>query len=291
MACGAESQFLPTSLLDEWIRQDIPYLDLTTMVLGLSGEPARARLLLRERAVVCGLAEAAAVYRRLGASAEPVAREGEWAPPGTVLLEARGSAGSLHAAWRTAQLLVALGSAAATYARLMAEKARRVNPGVVVAVARKAPPGLRHLYYRCVLCGGASLHRLGVSDTVLVFPNHTRVAGGPEAVLERLRKARPLIGERRVVVEAETLEEALLYARSGLVDEIQLDHLEPRALRDAVRKLKEANPGIKIAVGGGITLENVEDYAAAGVDVIVTSAPYWARPVDVTTRMEPLRNT
>ena len=289
MACGAESLHLPTSLLDEWIRQDIPYLDLTTMVLGLSGEPARARILLRERAVVCGLAEAAAVYRRLGATAEPVAREGDWAPPGTVLLEARGSAGSLHAAWRTAQLLVALGSAVATSARLMAERARRANPGVVVAVARKAPPGLRHLYYRCVLCGGASLHRLGVSDTVLVFPNHTRVAGGPEAVIERLRKAKPLIGERRVVVEAETLEEALLYARSGVVDEVQLDHVEPGVLRDAVRKLREANPRVKVAVGGGITPENVEDYAAAGVDVIVTSAPYWARPIDVTTRIEPLR--
>jgi len=198
-------------------------------------------------------------------------------------------AGSLHAAWRVAQTLAAIGSSVATYTRLMVERARRVNPNIIVAVARKAPPGLRHLYYRCILCGGATLHRVGVSDTILVFPNHTRLTGGLEEVLERLRKARSMIGERRVVVEVESFGEALKAAESGVVDEVQLDHVSPGELRKLVNTLRRLNPNIKIAVGGGITLENIEEYASTGVDVIVTSAPYWTKPADYTTKIEPLK--
>ena len=278
---------LPGWLVEEWLREDIPYSDLTTAVLGVADKQARAQVVARERIVVCGVSEAEAVYEAAGARVEVVVEEGGWAEPGAVILRAWGSAGSLHAAWRTAQTLIAIGSAVATYTRLMVERARKANPDIIVAVARKAPPGLRHLYYRCVLCGGATLHRVGISDTILVFPNHTRLLGGVEVLVERLRQARGIIGERRVVVEVESLEEARRLAESGVVDEIQLDHMSPNELAKAVREIKTVNPSVKVAVGGGITLENVEEYAKTGVDVIVTSAPYWAKPADITTRIEP----
>ena len=176
----------------------------------------------------------------------------------------------------------------ATYTRLLVEKAKKANPGIIVAVARKALPGLRHLYYRCVLCGGASMHRMGISDTVLIFPNHTRLIGDPYRVLERLDEARGVIGERSITIEASSLEEALVYAKSGIVDEIQLDHVDPHKLPSIVAQIKSINPKVRIAIGGGINYSNIEAYAKSGVDVIVTSAPFWAKPVDLTTRIEPL---
>jgi molybdenum transport protein len=263
----------------------MPFLDLTTNLLGLAEEPAEAILLTREACVPCGLVEAAQVYERLGAEARRLAQECSPVGPGAALLQARGSAGQLHAAWRLAQVLVALGSAVATYTRRLVEKARSVNPRVVVAATRKAPPGLRHLYYRCVLCGGASLHRFGISDSVLVFPNHYRLLGGLEKALERLKEARRLIGERPVVVEVRSLEEALLAARSGVVDEIQLDHVDPTEAAMIAERVRETNPSIRVAVGGGIGLDNIEEYAAVA-DVVVTSAPYSVPPIDVTTRIE-----
>lgn len=288
--CGCDWFFpLPGSLLDEWIREDVPYTDFTTGVLGIAWRAGRARLVTRERIVACGLREAAAVYERLGARVRLLAGEGCWAEPGQALLEAEGPAGALHAGWRLAQMLAAVGSGVATYTRRMVERARAASPGVVVAVARKAPPGLRSLYYRCVLCGGATLHRMGLSETVLVFRNHlVFLEGGLREALERLRGARGVVGERLVAVEAESVEEALLAAESGVVDEVQLDHVEPGELARLVGELKRRNPRIRVAVGGGIGLENVAEYAATGVDVVVTSAPYWARPADLTTRMEPL---
>jgi len=278
--------YLPQSLVEEWIREDIPFADLTTTVLAISDMDARARVILRERAVVCGAYEAAAVYNATGARVRERHIEGVWAEPGETILTAYGTAASLHAAWRVAQTLVAIGSAVATYTRLMVERAKQVNPHIVVAVARKAPPGLRHLYYHCVLCGGASLHRVGISDSILVFPNHYKLIGGLREALRRLRHAKSLVGERLIVVEVETLEEAIEAAESGVVDEVQVDHVTPGELAEIVKAVRKVNPRVKIAVGGGINLDNIGEYAATGVDVIVTSAPYWVKPVDVTTRIE-----
>jgi len=282
------SMHLPVSLIDEWIREDIPFIDLTTTILGIADKPAKAHIVLREKAVICGLQEASAVYRRLGAEVENEAPEGTWGEPGQEIMTLRGNGGQLHAGWRVAQTLISIGSGVATYTRLMVEKAKKVNPRVIIAVARKAPPGLRHLYYHCVLCGGATLHRIGISDTILVFPNHTRLSKGIDKVIERIKETRPLIGERQVVIEVNGLDEALKAARSGVVDEVQLDHVEPDELREIITKIRKANNNIRIAVGGGITLKNIEEYVATGVDVIVTSAPFWARPIDLTTRMEGL---
>lgn len=277
---------LPVSLVDEWIREDIPFTDFTTSILGIVNKRAKARVILREKAIICGLHEASAVYTRLGARIEMMAREGEWGEPGQEIMRASGTGGQLHAAWRVAQTLVSIGSAVATYSKLLVEKARRANPSVIVAVARKAPPGLRHLYYHCVLCGGATLHRIGISDTILVFPNHTRLANGIDGVIKRLRESRPIIGERQVVIEVEDLDEAIRAAKSGIVDEIQFDHMSPDQLRIAIKEIRRVNERIRVAIGGGITLDNIEEYASTGVDVIVTSAPYWAKPIDLTTRID-----
>ncbi|MCE4624158.1 MAG: ModD protein [Caldisphaeraceae archaeon] len=282
------SMHLPENLVDEWIREDIPFMDLTTSILGIANRPAKASIILRERAVMCGLQEASAIYRRLGAFVENKIVEGTWGEPGQEPMVLQGTSGQLHAGWRVAQTLVSIGSGVATYTQLMVEKARKVNPKVIIVAARKAPPGLRHLYYHCVLCGGATPHRIGISDTVLIFPNHTRLLKGIDGVIDRIKEARSLIGERQVVVEVENLDEAIKAAKSGVIDEVQLDHVMPDKLYSFVTKIREVNDKVRIAVGGGINLDNIEKYATTGVDVIVTSAPFWARPIDLTTRIEEL---
>ncbi|MEB3797408.1 MAG: hypothetical protein G5Z42_01135 [Caldisphaeraceae archaeon] len=170
----------------------------------------------------------------------------------------------------------------------MVEKARKVKPKNYYSCCAQGTPGLRHLYYHCVLCGGATPHRIGISDTILIFPNHTRLLKGIDRVIDRIKEARLLIGERQVVVEVDSLAEAIKAAKSGVVDEVQLDHVVPDELCSMVTKIRKVNDKVRIAVGGGINLGNVEEYAATGVDVIVTSAPFWAMLIDITTRIEEL---
>ena len=93
---------------------------------------------------------------------------------------------------------------------------------------------------------------MGLSETVLVFRNHlVFLEGGLREALERLRGARGVVGERLVAVEAESVEEALLAAESGVVDEVQLDHVEPEELARLVRGAEAPEPRIRVAVGGG----------------------------------------
>ena len=86
-------------------------------------------------------------------------------------------------------------------------------------------------------------------------------------------------------VEVSSLDEAIDALSAGAYY-IQFDRAEPESLSLWVKELRKRFPQAIIGVAGGITLENVEKYASTGVDLIVTSAPYRSRPVDVTTKME-----
>lgn len=132
--------FTPTSLIDEWIREDTAYTDFTTSVLGISRAPGRARLTTRERIAAYGLREAALVYEKLGAKARLLHPEGEWAEPGTAL-EAEGPAAALHAALE-ASPDDSIHGLRRRHLHAAAGRARQdSNPRIVVAMARKAPPG------------------------------------------------------------------------------------------------------------------------------------------------------
>ena len=271
---------VPSELYDYWLLEDLGPFDLTTFALGIGDEPGEATVILREEGVVCGLEEAAEVYKRAGADeAELLVKEGS-VTKGPVM-KVRGKAEALHKAWRVAQNVVALASGVATYTRKMKEKLKKANPKAKLVVVRKAPP-CRALYYKGVLCGGASLHRTTLSDTVIVFKNHTRFVGLEEA-LKRIKESDAVFG-KSVVFEAESLEEAMLIARHGF--DVQLDHFTPEEFKRAYEKIKKVNPDVKVFAAGGINLNNVEAYAVA--DGVLTSAPYWAKPLDVTTRIVPL---
>ncbi len=267
----------PSSLYDYWLLEDLGPFDLTTAALGIGKMEGLAEVVLRERGVVCGLEEAKELYLRAGAEeVELLAEEGEEAE-GTVM-RVYGKAEALHKAWRVAQNVVAITSGVATYTRKMKEKLKSINPKAELVVVRKAPP-CRAIYYKGVLCGGASLHRTTLSDTVILFKNHTVFIPFEEA-LRRLKESSLVFG-KPITIEAESLEEALKAAEAGF--DVQLDHFPPEEFRKAYEEIKRINPNVKVYAAGGINIKNVEDYAIA--DAVLTSAPYWAKPLDVTTRM------
>jgi len=102
--------------------------------------------------------------------------------------------------------------------------------------------------------------------------------------LKRLKESDVVFG-KSIVFEAESAEEALFVAQHGF--DVQLDHFSPREFEEVYKKIKEINKNVKVYAAGGINLENVEHYSIA--DAVLTSAPYWARPLDVTTKIEPLQ--
>jgi molybdenum transport protein len=153
-----------------------------------------------------------------------------------------------------------------------------------VACTRKNVPGTKRFAVAAVKAGGAVMHRLGLLETVLVFPEHCAFLGKEPFVglVEKLRRAAP---EKRLVVEVATVEEAILAAGVGF-DVIQLEKFAPAEIAALVARISlMARP--VIAAAGGIHAGNVAAYAQAGADVVVTSSPYLAKPRDVHVRIGP----
>ncbi|AEM39147.1 modD protein [Pyrolobus fumarii 1A] len=279
---------MPRRLLEEWLFEDVGRGDLTSTVLGLRSVKGVAELYVRESCIVACSEEAGEVYRIAGAeNVEVLVESGSMVEPGTVVLRAEGRGDALHAAWRVAQVIVALCSGVATKTWRMVRKAREANPKIAIVTTRKAPPGLRPLYFKAVIAGGGMPHRAGLDDTVLLFDNHwVLLRGGFSEALERLRASN--VGALRSWgVEVRSVEEALEAIAAG-AQFIQFEKVKPDLLRQFVRVVREKAPHVKIGVAGGIDDHNVAEYAATGVDFIVTSAPYHASPVDVGTRMKRL---
>lgn len=277
---------LADALLDAWLREDAPFGDLTTRALGIGSRPARLRFSARAEIVVCAVEEAARLFRRCGADVTLRCASGDRLAPGEAALEAEGEAGALHLVWRTAQNLVEHASGIATATARLVAAARAVSPHIAVECTRKSQPGGRALAARAVRAGGGGMHRLGLSESILVFAEHTAFLGGREAVREALAALAQAHPGHKVTAEAHSAEEALWLARAG-AHVIQLDKLPPEEVRRVVGEVQALAPAPAVVAAGGIDESNAGAYAATGCAALVTSAPLWARPAEIAVRIEP----
>ncbi|KAA0686658.1 ModD protein [Azospirillum brasilense] len=271
---------LSDAALDALLAQDVPYGDLTTDSLGIAAAPARIRFAARGAMVLAGTEEAARLIEKAGGTVTSVRPSGTAVEAGALILEGHGPAGALHRGWKVAQTLVEYASGIATRARRIVEAA----PGVTVACTRKNFPGAKDLSVKAVLAGGAVMHRLGLSETILVFAEHRAfLSGPPEAWIADLRRRAP---EKTIVVEVDTVADAIAFACAG-ADVLQLEKRTPEEARAVVEATRNLPRPPVVAAAGGVTEDNAAAYAAAGCPLLVTTAPFFGRPADVKVVLEP----
>lgn len=263
--------------VDALLAEDAPYGDLTTESLGLTARRARLAMSMRADATLCGVELAQDLFRTAGAPAEISAATGARVPAGETFLMAEGAAGPIFRAWKVAQTLVEYLSGIATLTAGIVAAARAVHPDVAVVTTRKTLPGAKAQMIAAIRAGGAFPHRLGLSETLLLFPEHQAFLSGAAAGVEALRRAAP---EKKVVVEVKTLEE-VAHVLAARPDVLQCEKMTPEEIAAAARLVAQHAPETKVAAAGGVNLANAAAYAAAGAHVLVTSAPYWAKPADV----------
>ena len=254
-------------------------MDLTVDALGIEDRPGCVECFPKEDCVIAGVEEAARIFRAVGALAEEVRPSGSRLPAGTVCLRAEGTAGRLHAVYKAAQNVMEYASGIATRTAGVVRNARAASPSVEVAVTRKHFPGTKHLSVRAALAGGATVHRLGLSESILVFDQHRAFMDEAE-FLSAIPRMAARFPERRIMAEAGSVEEAVRFAEAG-VQVIQCERFSPDALRECAERVRRIQPGVRISAAGGINADNAADYAAAGADVLVTSWVYFGRPQDV----------
>jgi molybdenum transport protein len=277
---------LPDHVLDALLADDVPLGDLTTHALGIGDARARLRFAAREPMVVALSEDAARLIARAGATAvELVATSGTRLEPGEAILVATGPAGALHRGWKAAQTLVEIASGIATATRAIVEAARSASPDVAVACTRKTVPGAKALSIKAVMAGGAVPHRLGLSETILVFEEHRRFLKdlAPDEIVARLRRSVP---EKKIVVEVTTVDDGTAWAAAG-ADVIQAERFSPDDVAVLVQRLGVAGSTAIVAAAGGIGPANAAAFAATGARVLVTSAPYTAKPRDVQVLLGP----
>jgi len=272
--------------LDYFMAEDVPYVDLTSVVLGIGTEPGEMEYFSREACIVSGVEEVARLAKMQGCSVDLQHGSGDSVEPNEAILRVSGNAASLHQVWKVGLNLLDHLSAVATKTRAMVDAVHAVNPRCEVLTTRKSMPGCKDLLIEAVMVGGALPHRLGLSETVLVFDHHMTFLGGFDEFVKRIPEFRSRCIEKKLFVEA-TADQALILANAG-VDGIQLDKVPVDQLEPLVRDLRAANPHVTIIAAGGVNLNNAAAYAATGVDGLATTALYTAKPLDMSVRMKKL---
>ena len=240
--------------------------DITSRALIPPDSRGRASIVLRKEGVVAGLPLASMVFRLLDnkVNFQPLAGDGDHLPAGSEIAVVEGPVLAILEGERTALNFLQRLSGIAT---LTNEYVHRVaSHGVDILDTRKTTPGLRPLEKYAVRAGGGKNHRLGLYDAVLIKDSHIAAVGGVGKAVE---KARESVGaEKQVEVEVESLD-GLEEAITAGADIIMLDNMSVEETRQAVEM---AAGRVKLETSGGITLENVEAYAATGVDYISVGA-------------------
>ena len=268
-------------LVERALAEDVGSGDVTTIATVPAEARARAVITQKASGVVFGLDVAEQVFRTLDPDAtfERLTAEGVWRDGGPVL-EIEGSARWLVTGERTALNFLQRLSGVATMA---ARAARAVEgTGARILDTRKTTPGLRELEKAAVAAGGATNHRAGLYDAVLIKENHAALAGGVGEAVRRAREAAPGLP---LEVEARTLDEVDEALAAG-APRILLDNMTPEQLRAAVQRVAGR---AELEASGGVTLHALREIASTGVQFISVGALTHSAPaLDLSLILEPL---
>jgi nicotinate-nucleotide pyrophosphorylase (carboxylating) len=249
------------------LREDVGPGDVTTTATVEAQALAQARITQKEPGVIYGLDVAEAVFSELdpGARFERLVQEGRWREQGGPVLAISGRARALLTGERTALNFLTHLSGVATMAALAARELE--GTGARVLDTRKTIPGLRVLEKAAVAAGGASNHRVGLFDAILIKENHIAAAGGIAQALERARAAAPeLAGTLEVEVRnADEIDEAIAAGAPRLL----LDNMDESQLRAAVAQVAGR---AELEASGGVSLQTLGTLAQTGVEWISMGA-------------------
>jgi nicotinate-nucleotide pyrophosphorylase (carboxylating) len=246
--------------------EDVGAGDVTTQATVPPRAQGKGVLLAKSRLVVAGLDVANAVFAVAAGSApidfERQTTDGDAVDAGTVLAVVQGPAAALLTAERTALNLLQRMCGIATAARRYVDAA---GARLTVLDTRKTTPTMRAIEKYAVRVGGASNHRLGLYDQILIKDNHVRLAGGIRPAIAAARRTAPTL---TVEIEAQTVLEAIEAAEAG-ADVVLLDNLTTPEIREAVTRIAGR---AKTEISGGVTLDRIPELAATGADFVSVGA-------------------
>lgn len=264
----------------EALREDLGRGDLFARVMPTCG--AHARIIAKSDGVLAGAVYGDALARIAGFALAWHVREGEAFEQGALLARLEGDAHTLLACERTLLNMILHASSIATLTRRYAQKTAPY--GVKLLDTRKTRPLLRDFEKYATRIGGATNHRMGLDDALMIKDTHLKTIDDLEGFMRRARAQIPFTC--KIEIEAESFAQAVRFMESG-ADIVMLDNMTPSEIAEVAAYRNTHHKGVLLEASGNITLENIESYAQSGVDAISTGALiHQANWIDLSMKME-----
>jgi len=250
--------FIPRKVLEEKLRQllaeDVGEGDVTSAAVVPAGLKVEAVVMAKEAGVAAGIEEVSILAESLGLNVTADVVDGEKIINGQIILKISGDARTILSAERTMLNLLSRMSGIATATRGLAEKLDKAKATAKIAATRKTALGLGYFDKKAVQVGGGDPHRLRLDDMILIKDNHIAIAGSVETAVKRAKQAASF--SKKIEAEVTSVADALKAAEAG-ADIVMLDNFSGKVF---------------LEVSGGITEQNLIEYASAQVDIISMGA-------------------
>jgi nicotinate-nucleotide pyrophosphorylase (carboxylating) len=243
--------------IDRYLSEDLGRGgDITSDSL-FTNETANAMIIAKEKCIIAGLEELKTVFKKTGASAKLLVKDGDSLKEKTIVAKIKGSARSILKGERLALNIIGKMSGIASETKRLIEICRQINPNVKIAATRKTTPGFRSFEKKAIIIGGGEPHRYGLYDAVLIKDNHLKVIGSIEKAIKKIKEN---VANKIIEIEVENEKDAIIAAKLN-VDVIMLDNFDPKSAETVAKKIRKINKNILIEISGGINAENIAKYA------------------------------
>ncbi len=265
--------------LAKFLEEDIGKGDITSDII--PNDPVKAKIVCKEKAVIAGLHEASILFEIVGCEVRTLVTEGSFVKPRSTIISITGNARSILSAERTVLNVLMRMSGIATETKKYVDEVRKINPKVSIACTRKTAPGFRIFDKRAVKVGGGETHRMRLDDMVLIKDNHLALVGSASKAVKFAKERHG--SKSKIEIEVRSLNDAIEAVNAG-ADIIMLDNLTPNQVHSIVRALKKKDQRDKVTieVSGGITHQNIKQYATADIDLIsIGSLTHSVKAIDM----------
>jgi len=263
--------FIPHKVLEEkllsLLAEDIGQGDVTASAVIPSRLRAEAEAVVRTPGVIAGIEEATILAEALGLKVTAEVSDGDDVKKEQVILRLSGDARTVVTMERTMLNLLSRMSGIATATRKTMQILKKARSGTRLAATRKTALGFLYFDKKAVVIGGGDSHRLHLDDMVLIKDNHIVLAGSLETAVKKAKRNASF--SKKIEVEVTKPADALKAAELG-ADVVMLDNFSPAQVRTAVTWFTKAGflGKVLLEASGGISVENILEYASTGVDVI-----------------------
>ena len=256
-------------ILKQMVYEDIGFEDITSNALIPKGLETEGIIIAKENGIISGIDAVSDLFNEFKVISSVKKQDGDKVKVNDVIMEIKGNARTVLSLERTALNFLMRMSGIATLTFNTLQKIREVNENIILAGTRKTTPGLQIFEKNAVKIGGGDTHRFRLDDSVLIKDNHIAIVGSIEEAI--IMAKNNVSFTKKIEIEVEDEKGAIEAAETG-ADIIMLDNMNPQEIDKIISTLESMNlrNNVLIEVSGGITPENIVEYAKTSADIIST---------------------